>query len=72
MKAKELIEQLQKLDPETLVVVCGYESGYSTPKTAKIINITGPHDNAWYYGNYDDCDKNDPEKIEAFLLGRGV
>jgi hypothetical protein len=70
MKAKELIEQLQKVDPETLVVVCGYEGGYSTPKTAKIINITGPHNKEWYYGNYEDCHKDDPEKIEAFLLGR--
>jgi hypothetical protein len=72
MKVKELIEILQKEDPETLVVVCGYEGGYSTPKSAKTINITGPHDNAWYYGEYDDCDNDNKEKIEAFLLGRGL
>jgi len=72
MKAKELIELLQKVDPETLVVVCGYEGGYSTPKSAKTITITGPHDNAWYYGEYDDCYNDNEEKIEAFLVSRGL
>ena len=66
MKAKELIEQLQKLDPETLMVVRGYEGGYSIPQSTKLINITGPHDNEWYYGNYNDCDKDDPEKIKGY------
>ena len=29
MKANELIEILQKLDPETLILVDGYEGGYT-------------------------------------------
>ena len=70
MKAKELIELLQKIDPDTLVVVCGYESGYSTPKSTKTISVTGPHDNPWYYGEYNDCKNDNSEKIESLLLDR--
>lgn len=70
MKAKELIETLQKLDPETLILVMGYEDGYCSPKTARQINVTGPHETAWYYGDYEDCETNNPKKIESLLLTR--
>jgi len=53
MKAKELLEILQKLDPETLIVVDGYEGDYCEPKGAEQIHVTGPHKNVpWYYGDY--------------------
>jgi hypothetical protein len=32
MKVKDLIQELQKLDPETLVVVAGYEGGVDEVK----------------------------------------
>jgi hypothetical protein len=39
MKAKELIEVLQKLDPETLVLVDGYEGGYTVPIGTKQMEV---------------------------------
>ena len=42
MTAKELIEVLQKLDPDTLVIVDGYEGDYDVPKGAEQIYISGP------------------------------
>ena len=33
MKVKDLIQELQKLDPETLVVVAGYEGGVDEVKS---------------------------------------
>jgi len=40
MKAKELIEVLQKLDPETLVLVDGYEGGYAVPIGTKQMEVS--------------------------------
>jgi hypothetical protein len=42
MKAKELIEVLQKLDPETIVLVNGYKDGYAIPTGTKQIEVCGP------------------------------
>jgi hypothetical protein len=63
MTVKELIEQLQQLDPELHVFVSGYEGGY---------NYAGPiiedkefalnfHDE-WYYGNHEVADYSGVEE----------
>lgn len=71
MKAKELIEILQKIDPETLVLVDGYEGDYSAPKKAEQIYVTGPHEDVpWYYGDYKDCPEDELNKTTAFVLRR--
>jgi hypothetical protein len=70
MKAKELIEVLQKLDPETLIIVDGYEGNYSIPKKVKSTYVTGPHETQWYYGEYKDCSDDNPDAIKAFYLMR--
>jgi hypothetical protein len=71
MKAKELMEVLQKLDPETLIIVDGYEGDYSVPKRTEQIYVTGPHENVpWYYGNHKVCLEDDPNKITALVIRR--
>jgi len=72
MKAKELLEILQKLDPETLIVVDGYEGDYCVPKGAEQMNVTGPHKNVpWYYGDYKDhIDDFVRRPIKALHLSR--
>ena len=70
MKAKELIEELQKLDPDTIVLVDGYEGGYAVPKRTKQIEVSGPFKREWYYGEYDDYNKEELLKIQAILLSR--
>lgn len=70
MKAKDLIAELQKLDPEMLVLVDGYEGGYAKPSATDQIEVCGPFDRAWYYGEYDDCEDTESVKNKAFLIRR--
>jgi hypothetical protein len=70
MKAKELIEVLQKLDPETLVLVDGYEGGYAVPIGTKQMEVCGPFKREWYYGEYDDCKEEELLKTKAILISR--
>jgi hypothetical protein len=69
MKAKELIEILEKLDPETLVLVDGYEGDYDTPQEV-VETIVCEQVSEWYYGDYRNCSKEDPAAIKAILLPR--
>jgi len=70
MKAKELIEILEKLDLETLILVNGYEGGYALPVGTKQIEVCGPFKREWYYGEYDDCREAELFKTKAFLIHR--
>jgi hypothetical protein len=70
MKAKELIEVLRKLDPETIVIVDGYEGGYAIPIGTKEMEVCGPFKREWYYGEYDDCKEEELFKTKAILISR--
>ena len=70
MKVKELIEILQKEDPETLVIVDGYEGDYSTPETVRTLEVFDAGTVAWYYGRYKICPKEELFKIKAIYLPR--
>jgi hypothetical protein len=54
MKVKELIELLQKHDPESIVVVDGYETGFDEVK--EVEHLAGlkklSEGKAWYDGEY--------------------
>jgi len=54
MKVKELIEQLQKHDPESIVIVDGYETGFDEVKQVEYIAGLKklPESKAWYDGEY--------------------
>lgn len=77
MRVRELIEQLQKFDPEQIIVVDGYESGYDEVK--KIEYITGLSywpklhgDKHWYDGEYQKVKSLgiEPDNISAIYLPR--
>ena len=70
MKVKELIEILSKEDPESLVLVNGYEDGYAIPTGTKQIEVCGPFKREWYYGEYDDCREAELLKTKAFIISR--
>ena len=53
MKIKELIELLQKEDPEMKVVVNGYESGYDEVEKIYCKPITVNENQNWWDGEYD-------------------
>jgi hypothetical protein len=57
MIVKELIEQLQQLDPELLVFVDGYEGGYDDVVISEVKDIALDVNNDWWYGVNDNYDE---------------
>lgn len=53
MTAKELIIELQKIAPDTKIVVRGYEDGYNDISELKTVKIKATPDSNWYDGEYD-------------------
>jgi hypothetical protein len=67
MKVKELIEELQKLDPEKMVVTAGYEGGYDEISGAGEIRLKLDVNTAWYYGKHE----RDDDKGECHAISIG-
>jgi hypothetical protein len=57
MIVKELIEQLQQLDPELHVFVDGYEGGYDDVVISEVKDIALDVNNDWWYGVNDNYDE---------------
>jgi hypothetical protein len=57
MTVKELIEQLQTLDPESRVFVRGYEAGYDDINVIKPVKMVLNVNNIWYYGKHDTLER---------------
>jgi hypothetical protein len=75
MNIKELIEKLKQFDPETLVVVNGYEGGAdninSIEKTTIILRPSGyDGEYSFYDSEYDSEYHKDDIPIKAILLSR--
>lgn len=68
MKVKQLIEELQKHDPETMVVVSGYEDGVDEVSIASKVSIKLNAFNEWYYGKHDITTGSDPFDCEAIYI----
>lgn len=71
MKVHELIDKLQKLDPEMKVVVNGYEGGYD--EVEKILmgvrvkhNSKKKTEDLWWLGEYEDALST--EKSESVVV----
>ena len=54
MKIKELIEELQKCDPEKMVVQYGYEGGCCEVSCVSEIRLKLDVNAAWYYGPHEE------------------
>ena len=54
MKVKELMKELQKHDPEKMVVVAGYEGGYDEISGAGEIRLKLNAHTEWYYGRHEE------------------
>lgn len=72
MKVKELIEILEKLHPDTLVLVDGYEGGYTELESIFEKKVSGPINTDWYYGEYEEpnSQKENQTITKAVLLSR--
>ena len=56
MTVKELIEQLQQLDPDLHVFTAGYEGGYNDiDEDYDIVEIALNVHDEWYYGKHEDA-----------------
>lgn len=59
MTVKELIEQLQTLDPDLHVFVQGYEGGYNhAGPIGNVREIALDVHEEWYYGKHEDADSD--------------
>lgn len=59
MTVKELIEQLQQLDPELHVFTEGYEGGYKYVELEdEIMEIALDVHDEWWYGKHEDADSS--------------
>ena len=55
MTVKELIEQLQQLDPDLHVFTSGYEAGFEDVEISEIKDIALNVHEEWYYGKHEDA-----------------
>jgi hypothetical protein len=69
MTIRSLIVQLSAFDPDTLVLVNGYEGGYQTPQVCSrrvaIARTTA------YQGPWDDARDGDKDVEDAVIVSRG-
>jgi len=72
MNIKELIEKLKQFDPETLVVVDGYEGGQDDINDIRELTITLHPDTQSWEGKYSDSSiyLKPKNAIKAILLSR--
>jgi len=75
MTVKELIEQLQKLDPDIHVMTPGYEGGYRYSLISEVYDIALNVHTQWYYGPHEDVndtysvpDKSQYQIVKAIVL----
>ena len=72
MTVKELIEQLQTLDPDLHVFVQGYEGGYNDlVSIGSAREIALDYHDQWYYGKHEDADYDDKIK-ENYTIVKGI
>lgn len=69
MIVKELIELLQKEDPNKLVLVSGYEEGFDHLKSVSQIKVKHQPKAPWWSGEYDNYPLDECD-IDAILLPR--
>lgn len=71
MTIKELIEQLQTLNPELRMFTEGYEGGYDDINHIEERNVSLNVHKQWYYGKHDifrDGDENRYETVKGIIL----
>ena len=68
MTANELIAELQKLPPETRVIVSGYEDGYDDISRLISVSIAPTPKPKPYVGRWETEESGEPA---IFLFGRG-
>jgi hypothetical protein len=68
MTVKQLIEELQQYNPETMVVVNGYEGGVNACSSCKERFIKTGVNSEWYYGNHEIANDGEDFDCNAVLI----
>lgn len=71
MKIQQLIDELQKLDPDLQVFVEGYEGGFCDPQVSKerdmYLNVNDEQE--WWLGKHDTMPyREDNEKVRGIVI----
>ena len=53
MKVKDIIQKLQKMNPEDMAVVNGYEGGVNEISSVEPIKLKLNINSEWYYGKHE-------------------
>jgi hypothetical protein len=70
MTVKELIEQLQTLDPDLHVFTPGYEGGYEdVVSVGNIVEVALNYHDEWYYGPHVEAED---EHRDGYTIVKGV
>lgn len=72
MTVQELIEILKTYEPETPVMISGYEGGYSDITDIKNDDVILNYYTEWYYGSHESNhlvrEKEDKEIVKAIII----
>ena len=73
MTIQELIQKLSQYDPNTRVIVRGYEDGFNDVNYTEQRKIVLNYHSEWYYGSHQDADRivnedNSYEVVNAVLI----
>jgi hypothetical protein len=73
MTVKELIEQLQTLDPDLHVFTSGYEGGYEdVVSVGNVKEIALSYNTEWWYGPHTEADPSILGPSHSFEIVKGV
>lgn len=73
MKVKELIEQLQQYNPETLVLIPGYEGGYEDIRRIEKTGVVLNYHKESYYGPHELIDDiSNKSTLQIFPLANAI
>lgn len=70
MKVKDLIAQLQTLDPEMLVLAPGYEGGLKEVEHVRVTEVALNVNTEWYYGPHEE--PHGLDEYKGFDRAKGV
>lgn len=57
MTVKELMDALKYMDKDAVVVMPGYEGGYTKVRMTILTYMVDYPNPAWYYGEYEEADE---------------
>ena len=73
MTVKELIEELEKINPELHVFTKGYEGGFEDVKIdGKIFEVALNYNTDWYYGKHQPINMVHKDTLTKYETAKGI